>query len=530
MQPLLLDSVAARVLRACPRYVEGRRLWGVAVQLYTVRSHDNWGIGDFSDLKALIRWLAPRGAGFIGLNPLHALAPADPQRASPYSASNRHFLNLLYIAVPGGARVPRVRAARARIAEPAFADRLDELRDVPHVDYRGVAEVKFEILELLFRDFCDRHLALGTERAAAFRSFVAAGGPLLQMHARFDALDQHFRATQRTASGWLSWPAGVSRPEWAPRRCASQPNIRAQVEFYLYLQWLAHEQLTGAQALARELGMPIGLYGDYAVGTHPSGSETWVDQTGYRLGAEIGAPPDALALKGQGWGIPPPDPVVDGSAASARLHTPDPQQHALLRCPAPGSRDVAVPPVVGGGRAFARHRRLCPLPAAPTPHRAGAGERAQRLCGRRRGSGGRAGRDAPRYGRSSGSTITRCCCSKRRAAGFGVPTNSCAELSPPSTTHDMPTLRSFWEGRDIELRRQLQLYPSAEISRTTSGRSASATVWRCSRRCNEQGLQPASSDFLVRAVHARARARAALYLARSKTRAGRAADRGSYWE
>ena len=77
----------------------GRRLWGVAVQLYTVRSRRNWGIGDFEDLKALIGWLAPRGAGFIGLNPLHALAPADPKQASPYSASSRHFLNILYIAV-----------------------------------------------------------------------------------------------------------------------------------------------------------------------------------------------------------------------------------------------------------------------------------------------------------------------------------------------------------------------------------------------------------------------------------------------
>ena len=61
--------------------------------------------------------------------------------------------------------------------------------------------------------------------------------------------------------------------------------------------------------LTRELGMPIGLYGDYAVGANPSGSETWADQSSYRMGAEIGAPPDPLALKGQGWGIPPQDPL-----------------------------------------------------------------------------------------------------------------------------------------------------------------------------------------------------------------------------
>ncbi len=196
-----------------PAISGGRRLWGVAVQLYTVRSHDNWGIGDFSDLKVLIRWLASRGAGFIGLNPLHALAPADPQRASPYSASNRHFLNLLYISVPAVPEFLECAAACTRTADPGFEDRLAELRSVPHVDYQGVAEIKLEILELLFRDFRDRHLAQGTERAAAFRRFVAAGGPLLQMHARFDALDRYFRATLRTASGLAELARGISRPE-----------------------------------------------------------------------------------------------------------------------------------------------------------------------------------------------------------------------------------------------------------------------------------------------------------------------------
>jgi len=80
------------------------------------------------------------------------------------------------------------------------------------------------------------------------------------------------------------------------RRGASQ-----EIEFYVYCQWLAQSQLHAAQGLALELGMPIGLYGDYAVGANPSGSETWADPRAYRMGAEIGAPPDPLALRGQGW-------------------------------------------------------------------------------------------------------------------------------------------------------------------------------------------------------------------------------------
>ena len=174
--------------------------------------------GISSDLKALIRWLAPRGAGFIGLNPLHALAPAEPGRASPYSASSRHFLNILYIAVTTVPELEQCAAAQARMQEPSFVDRLRELRDGRLVDYMGVAQIKFEILRLLFVEFQLRHLSPGSARAAAFRSFVAAGGQLLQLHARFDALDQYLRSTQGTPSGWLSWPPEFHDPHSSAAR------------------------------------------------------------------------------------------------------------------------------------------------------------------------------------------------------------------------------------------------------------------------------------------------------------------------
>ena len=267
----------------------------------------------------MIRWLAPRGAGFIGLNPLHALAPADPARASPYSASSRHFLNVLYIV--GARTCPSFGSApprSARVDEPRFRARLRELRAAPLVDYRGRGRHQArDPRALVPANFAIGISALGTERARCVpRASWRRAGRLLQLHARFDALDAHLCATHGTASGWLSWPAEFQRSARAARRQRFAARARrARSSSISYLQWLAHEQLADAQALARDLGMPIGLYGDYAVGTHPSGSETWVDQTGYRLGAEIGAPPDPLALKGQGWGLPPPDPVVMESRA-----------------------------------------------------------------------------------------------------------------------------------------------------------------------------------------------------------------------
>jgi 4-alpha-glucanotransferase len=444
-----------------PAIREGRRLWGVAVQLYTLRSLENWGIGDFGDLKSMVRWLAPRGAGFIGLNPLHALAPAEPERASPYSASNRHFLNVLYIAVPA---VPEYREsveATARVRDAAFAARLQALRDGPLVDYRGVAQVKLEILELLFREFCSRHLAHGTERAAAFTSFVAAGGAPLSLHARFDALDQYLRANQGTPSGWLSWPAEFQDPH-GPAAAQFAEENPSRIDFHLYLQWLAHEQLTDAQALARELGMPIGLYGDYAVGTHPSGSETWVDQTGFRLGAEVGAPPDPLAHKGQGWGLPAPDPVVmesDHLEGFSCLVRDNMRYYGALRLDhvmslfrlwwVPAGRS----PTEGAYVHYPLHQLLTVISL----------ESARRACvvvGEDLGVvPDEMRRTMPEFGLYHYKVLLF----EQENGRFRDPGEFVRQALATVTTHDMPTLRSFWEGRDIDLRRSLDLYPSMEI-------------------------------------------------------------------
>ena len=491
---------------------EGRRLWGICVQLYSVRSRENWGIGDFGDLQGLIRWLAPRGAGFIGLNPLHALAPADPAQASPYSASNRHFLNVLYIAIPAVPEYRESAEVRAHVGEPAFTARLEALRDTPLVDYRGVAAVKLEVLELLFREFCNRHVALGTERAAAFASFVAAGGAPLKLHARFDALDEHLCAAQGSASGWLSWPAQFKDPQGpAAAQFALQNAVR--VDFHLYLQWLAHEQLTEAQALARGLGMPIGLYGDYAVGTHPSGSETWVDQTAFRLGAEIGAPPDALALKGQGWGLPPPDPTVmesDRLEGFSRLIGDNMRYYGALRLDhvmslfrlwwVPAGR----PPTEGAYVHYPLHQLLTVLALASAEH-------ACLVVGEDLGV---VPDEMRRAMPSFGLYHYKVALFEKDNGRFRSPGEFVREALATMTTHDMPTLRSFWEGHDIDLRRSLNLYPSAELERIireARGEDRKALL----EALASQGLKPSApaspgdpfTPELAQALH--------IYLARS---------------
>jgi 4-alpha-glucanotransferase len=494
--------------------VEGRRLWGIAVQLYTVRSRVNWGIGDFGDLKQLIRWLAPRGAGFIGLNPLHALAPADAQRSSPYSASSRHFLNVLYISVSEVPEYVNCPEATSRVSEQEFSNRLDALRSADLVDYVGVADAKFEILQLLFRDFSERHLSAGSARAQEFRAFVAAGGALLQSHARFDALDHHFRTTLGTPSGWLSWPEEYRDVNGAAaRRFASTHS--SQVEFHSYLQWLAHDQLAGAQSLARELGMPIGLYGDYAVGSNPSGSETWVDQHSYRMGAEIGAPPDPLALRGQGWGIPPQDPFIMETQkllGFVRLIRNNMRYYGALRLDHVMSLFRLWWVAAGNSPTEGAYVHY-PLGQLLTVLTLESARAACLVVGEDLGVVPDEMRIAmPEYGLYHYKVLLF----EKDGARFRRPDEFVRRALGTVTTHDMPTLRSYWEGLDIQLRQRLNLYPTVDIQKEVMQERDRDKV-ALLNALRDQGLQPdfpaaPSEPFtpeLARALH--------VYLARSPT-------------
>jgi 4-alpha-glucanotransferase len=484
------------------------------VQLYTLRSRDNWGIGDFDDLRALIRWGAAHGAGFIGLNPLHALAPADPDRSSPYSASSRHFLNVLYIAVPSVPEFQECAAARERLADPEVAGRLCGLRERGLVDYRGVAELKFDILELLYRDFCGRHLALETSRARDFRAFVADGGDLLQKHALFDALDRYCRATFGTASGWQSWPQEFQDVGGAGAASFADEH-RWQVEFHVYLQWLAHDQLRAAQSLTRELGMPIGLYGDYAVGANPSGSETWGDQSSYRMGAEIGAPPDPLALRGQGWGIPPQDPSVMEAQrlqGFVRLIRNNMRYYGALRLDHVMSLfrlwwvAAGSPPTEGAYVHYPLEQLLTVLALESVR---GAclivGEDLGVVPDEMR-------RAMPEYGLYHYKVLLF----EKLEGRFRRPADYVRRALATVTTHDMPTLRSYWEGRDIDLRRRLNLYPSVELESDVI-RERERDRELLLEALQEQGLKPVQpatsagpfSAELAQALH--------LYLARTAT-------------
>jgi len=285
----------------------GKKIWGPSVQLYTLRTNHNWGIGDFGDLKQLVSEIAARGGDFVGLNPIHSLFPANPEGASPYSPSSRRWLNVLYIDVSSVAEFALSTKAQQKVGSNEFQQRLQKARDSHWVNYTEVSALKMSVLPLLFDEFKARHLDKNSARAQNFAAFVAAGGDSLLQQAAFDALHQHLHAEDDQVWGWPVFPENYRKFDSPAVKKFIEQN-QDSVQLQMYMQWLADGQIKEAQALAEEKGMCVGLYRDLAVGVADSGSETWADKGDLCQDVSIGAPPDILGPLGQNWGLPPLNP------------------------------------------------------------------------------------------------------------------------------------------------------------------------------------------------------------------------------
>ncbi len=311
------DGVATMRLVVAPRrcftvadaVADRARLWGIAVQIYGLRSDRNWGIGDFGDLANTARRAAALGADLIGINPVHALFAADPLHFGPYSPSNRAFLHFAYIDVEALPELAYCPEARARIAESSFQERLRSARAAKFVDYRAVSELKLPVLELLFRCFQSEAQPGGplAERRTAFEDYRREIGSSLERHAVFEVLHEHFFANGTGPWSWRAWPV--------PYRHADSPEVARfaaqhahRVEFFVWLQWIADSQLAEAHRAGCTAGMRLGLYRDLAVGVHPDGSAAWMQPEIVPGGVSIGAPPDPLGPEGQNWGVAPLSP------------------------------------------------------------------------------------------------------------------------------------------------------------------------------------------------------------------------------
>ncbi|HAS53352.1 MAG: 4-alpha-glucanotransferase [Nitrospirae bacterium GWC2_57_13] len=304
---LSITSRVAIAPDACylPEKLKSGKAWGLAVNLYAVRSERNWGIGDFTDLARIVEWVHGLGGGFVGINPLHAIPNTYPYGISPYSPISRMYKNFIYLDMEAVPDVAESEAAGDILRSEAFQKDLGEVRSADLIDYPRIAKMKERILAPAFVSFLKKHHGKGTSRDEAFRKYCEEEGRALDAFALYSALWKHLHETRGT-HGWPQWPQEYKDHEGEAVRAFGKDHNRERL-YHAYVQWLIHEQLGGASALSVKLGMPLGLYHDLAIGAIGGGSDAWIYQSVMGL-ADVGAPPDDFSPAGQNWGFPPMTP------------------------------------------------------------------------------------------------------------------------------------------------------------------------------------------------------------------------------
>lgn len=293
---LATDGRDVTVVVGPARLPEVPHTWGWMLQLYSLRSHDSWGMGDYGDLAEIARRAGDeQGAGVLLVNPVQAFVPSTPLQRSPYSPSSRRFASPLYL------RVAETEAFRTASDEVrAAVSRLAPANDTELIDHDAVWLAKRAALELLWEHQADRPRPEDADDD--LRAF-AVWSALAEVH----------------GADWRRWPEPLREPA-SPAVTAAGDELADRVAFHLWLQTLCREQLDAARAAAHDAGMAVGLVHDLPVGVDPGGADAWAQQDVFASDVRVGCPADAFNPLGQDWGLPPwrPDRLAETGYAPFR--------------------------------------------------------------------------------------------------------------------------------------------------------------------------------------------------------------------
>ena len=280
-----------------PPAIAEKQRWGWMAQMYSIRSAESWGVGDYGDLKLLLTDAAEKShADFMLINPIHATSPVDPLEPSPYLPESRRFMNVTYIRPQDIEEYAGLDEKAKAEVEHLHAEVAPDNDNADELDINSAWWHKRQALQLVFK------VPRSAERQAAFEAFKEAAGPDLRAFAAWSV------AFQVWGAPWEStWFAETNRD--SPEVAELIRDHADMVDFECWLQWIAAEQVTAAQTAARESGMALGLMQDMAVGVHSLGADVWWNPERFAVGSvTVGCPPDFYNQQGQDWGQPPFNP------------------------------------------------------------------------------------------------------------------------------------------------------------------------------------------------------------------------------
>lgn len=284
------------------RLRDGRKLWrgaGVAIPLFSIRSNEDWGCGDFSSLIKLGSWAASVGMSVIQLLPVNDTTASCSWRDSyPYNAISSFALHPIYL---NARRAVSICANVADLSDASlkrklsyrlnkFAKRASSLNSLPVVDYEQVVRLKIEFLRELYA-LCGEQVISSVE----YRKFYSESEDWLLPYMLYCSLRDRFSTID-----FKQW-SQLSKFDKSQAEKYARKNSY-DVGFYGFSQYLLDVELREAREALHAQG--VALKGDIPIGVSPRSVDVWAAPDLYNTSMSAGAPPDAFAEQGQNWGFP----------------------------------------------------------------------------------------------------------------------------------------------------------------------------------------------------------------------------------
>ncbi|HEY8398015.1 MAG TPA: 4-alpha-glucanotransferase, partial [Flavihumibacter sp.] len=261
---------------------------GVAIPVFSLRSKQSWGVGEFTDIELLVDWASTVDLKLIQLLPVNDTTATHTWVDSyPYAAISAFALHPIYI------NVEKVAGKKQAALLKPFKEEHQSLNALETVDYEAVMELKHKALRRLFEVMKDQWL-----EDPDYLEFFEKNRDWLVPYAAFCYLrDIH------NSSDFTQWVQHSSYDAAAIEQFVSPDGDQyAQILYHYFLQYHLHLQLKEAADYAHKKGIIV--KGDIPIGIYRYSCDAWVEPGLYNMDMQAGAPPDDFAIKGQNWGFP----------------------------------------------------------------------------------------------------------------------------------------------------------------------------------------------------------------------------------
>ncbi len=270
------------------RFQNPRKSWkgaGTAIPVFSLRSNEDAGVGDFYDLKKMVDWCVKTGQKIVQVLPINDTTKTGTWTDSyPYSANSTFALHPMYL------RLKAVGAIKDKERRDYYTAEIAKLNELAQIDYEAVNNLKNAYLHEIYAE-----QGKETQESAEYKEFVEKNDYWLRSYAAWSVLRDHFHTADNAKWG-----------EYAVYDEAKVEEFIAEHEYdilyYYYVQYHLDRQLREVRDYAHQHG--IVLKGDIPIGIGRESVDAWKDPRLFNMDCQAGAPPDDFSVLGQNWGFP----------------------------------------------------------------------------------------------------------------------------------------------------------------------------------------------------------------------------------